>query len=529
MVIKVVAISKARTGLNENLPQLAGGELGWSIDTQQLFIGSGSTYAGAPSVGNIEILTIRSNVSGGGGGSGSIVTSDYTLQGTAGGFTVQTGANIGTPIVRTVQSKVDDFISVKDFGARGNGVADDTAAINRAISQLYITGTTSASHRGIYFPAGVYLITNVITLPTYAKIFGDGIDNTIIRQTGAAVTIQTTDTANHFSPFIGTAGATAPQSIYAANMTWENTTDRDIFVITETTNSHFHAIKFVGPKTSPTTVDNSKSCVTIESTATLKSSNIIFDNCVFTKHTYACVADTDMYNIVFNNCTFKTLYAGIKVGESTTGSGASITGPIGVKVSNSVFDAIATIGFRSYVTRNGSINNTYLDVGNGIGGSAVSAVIQFDGTNNYSIGDTFTRTGNASFSRINFVNRQNYAVISGQYSRLGPFTREVGNVVTLSDNMIVAANTTIAFNDSNSIYNAVKIPYKIVRGNDVRSGELNIVQNSTAQSISDNYLETNPTGVTFSLSHAANVTNVQYTTTSTGNVATLEYSITYFN
>ena len=31
-----------RQGLSENLPQLAGGEFGWSIDTRQLFIGNGS-------------------------------------------------------------------------------------------------------------------------------------------------------------------------------------------------------------------------------------------------------------------------------------------------------------------------------------------------------------------------------------------------------------------------------------------------------------------------------------------------------
>jgi hypothetical protein len=41
---------------------------------------------------------------------------------------------------RTVQAKLRDTVSVKDFGAVGNGVADDTAAINAAIASLPVTG-----------------------------------------------------------------------------------------------------------------------------------------------------------------------------------------------------------------------------------------------------------------------------------------------------------------------------------------------------------------------------------------------------
>jgi polygalacturonase len=44
-----------------------------------------------------------------------------------GGFT-QSGTGA---IRRTVENKLKDTVSVKDFGAVGNGVADDTAAILR--------------------------------------------------------------------------------------------------------------------------------------------------------------------------------------------------------------------------------------------------------------------------------------------------------------------------------------------------------------------------------------------------------------
>jgi hypothetical protein len=60
--MSIVQISqiKHRRGTNENLPQLASAELGWSVDTQQLYIGNGTLEEGAPEVGNTEILTVLS-------------------------------------------------------------------------------------------------------------------------------------------------------------------------------------------------------------------------------------------------------------------------------------------------------------------------------------------------------------------------------------------------------------------------------------------------------------------------------------
>jgi hypothetical protein len=64
MAIVQISQIKHRRGTNENLPQLASAELGWSVDTQQLYIGNGTLEEGAPEVGNTEILTQNSPIPG---------------------------------------------------------------------------------------------------------------------------------------------------------------------------------------------------------------------------------------------------------------------------------------------------------------------------------------------------------------------------------------------------------------------------------------------------------------------------------
>ncbi len=60
----IVQISQItnRKGLQIDLPQLAGAELGWSTDERRLFIGNGTLVDGAPVIGNTEILTEFSQI-----------------------------------------------------------------------------------------------------------------------------------------------------------------------------------------------------------------------------------------------------------------------------------------------------------------------------------------------------------------------------------------------------------------------------------------------------------------------------------
>lgn len=62
MAIVQVSQVKHRHGLQQDLPQLATAEMGWSVDAQRLYIGNGTLSEGAPEVGNTEILTEHSNL-----------------------------------------------------------------------------------------------------------------------------------------------------------------------------------------------------------------------------------------------------------------------------------------------------------------------------------------------------------------------------------------------------------------------------------------------------------------------------------
>ena len=69
---------------------------------------------------------------------------------------------------RTVDAKLKDTVSVKDFGAVGDGVTDDTAAIQAAIASLPARGGI------VTFPPGKFLTTAKIIIPSFVTIKGTG-------------------------------------------------------------------------------------------------------------------------------------------------------------------------------------------------------------------------------------------------------------------------------------------------------------------------------------------------------------------
>jgi hypothetical protein len=97
------------------------------------------TFSVAPALSSaIEILSTQTSLIG--GTDAGLVT--YNQSGT--------GA-----VSRTVKAKLQETLSVKDFGAVGDGVTNDANAFNAA--------NTASGVAAVYVPAGTYLITGTVT------------------------------------------------------------------------------------------------------------------------------------------------------------------------------------------------------------------------------------------------------------------------------------------------------------------------------------------------------------------------------
>lgn len=511
------------------MPVLSSAEFGYSIDTQQLYIGGGTVAEGAPQVGNVQILTENSDL--------FAIASAYTYEGSSTGYIVQTGPTVSQPVQRTLQAKLDDIVDVKDFGAMGDGTTNDTAAINRALFQLYCRYPANTStRRKLYFPAGTYVISgNTVNIPTYASIFGAGKGKTIILQTDHTQTAvaRLADSLQQVDVNIGSNGAITPQSIDIDGVSFQHQYDQPVLDITAAQFCNFTRCSFSGPLTLPATNGNGNACIEMASFAAVTTTNIDFSVCDFYGLGYGFLASDDMRNINVTQAYFHDLFQGLNLGQNTNGIAPAIAGPFGVTISNSLFDKVANIGLNVYnLTNISSEFNLYRDVGNanlGIG-NPISYVISFNGKDNISFGDTFLRpdSDNATWARVFMNNNLCYYMIPHFGTAHGLLRSSPGNSITLNDNMPSPTDTTIAL-FTNQAYGYL-IDYSIIRGTASRTGTLVITITPAGQSIQDNGLEAGggagTTGVVFSLTALSGTeVDIAYTTTSTGTNANLIYAV----
>lgn len=523
----IVQISRItqRKGLQEDLPQLAGAELGWSVDERRLFIGNGTLEEGAPIVGNTEILTEFSDI--------LVLVQDYTYSGQeATGYTVQTGVTPGTPVELSLQNWMDQFATVKDFGAVGDGVADDTDAINRALYQLYCREVNPAIRRSLFFPAGVYKVTDTIIIPPYATLKGEGPKNSIIQMTAtasASYVMRTGDSLQQTGVNIGTNGATAPLSVTCENMCFKSLKTIDITIIEQASEFVFNQVEFLGPLTTAdlTTAVDDTSCIRFASTSANDTHQIKFDNCTFSGSTYGMKTDSQVRGIDFTGAHFTTLYEGIVVEPNPLGTAYD---PRGVGVTSSDFDGIYARGIVFEVERNATAQNTFGDVGNHFGGvtQPYTSIIDFVSPNNISVGDIFDRTDQyaTTFQRINLNGTASIGFTNGQQLAMGPYVRESGLTVTLNNNV---TSPTTAFSYSELGIWSLGIDYSISRDNTYRTGRLSIVLENGAGALTytDDFSENITTGITLTVTQTSNEIFVKYISTNTGNSGTLTYSVTH--
>ena len=526
----IVSISRIqhRRGKRTDLPQLAAGELGWVIDEQRLFIGNGTVADGAPAVGNTEIVTA---------GSSAFTTAlNHTYQGYLGDSTPVT-----TSQARTLGQRLDEYVSVKDFGATGDDSTADVTAIQNAIDEVY-TDTDkddTRSRRVLFFPAGTYRINAALKIPPFAHLVGEGPDKTIIRNSGNNAVMVMQDDEGNVGANIGNASATTPTQIQISNMTLKNTVAYGGISLDRVTKAYFNNVKFQGSYASGgADASNSKGVTVTNSTAVYTTTNIVFNQCQFTKFARLVDISYNSTNIRFHDCDFATAYYGALLGAEMDGSTAGLTdGPRDLHFANSSWSDIgqqaiwvkptagadAGTGPRQIVSNGNWYAKTVANNFEGVGSIREVPVLQFDNDECTSTLDFFERS---DLRRADGSSELNAAP---ELQGIGVQTKAIKSQ-TLADNQ---SATTI--NEYPALAGkGLKITYKIVRGTLDRTGELIISASTNGVSYDDTYTESgSDVGVdlTAVLDDKDSTTGsetiaLKYATTSSGTDATIDYQTT---
>jgi hypothetical protein len=432
MAVTQISRIQHRRGLEQDLPQLASAELGWSLDTRKLYIGNGTTDEGAPTTGVTRILT-EYDVAG----LQSAASNAYTFGGNAAGYTVQTGASSLSPVIRTLQDKLDDAVNLRDFGAIGNGVADDTAAINRAIQQIYLSTAAdveSRTRRTIYFPGGTYVISTPILIPPYARIVGDGMGSTIIRQVNPDQYVANIcDGKFQTGASLGSASATLPRDVEISGIQFYNgsaTTGVPLLAIDSASNVRIQNSKFTSEGGALT-----PALVTIAGTVE-GAKKITFDGCQFTKASTgitmqgSTVSGVRVINSAFDTISTSAVNLGSSKGYTSIGNyfGSDVT---------------------SLQTGNGSNENFSLSDYNAVGGQSqiLFGSLKYGSTSTYLLTPIPTAIPTASGTAVVL----DYQIQQGYNIRLGTFSfnANTGNIL-YDDNYNETVNSVNANLSANS-------------------------------------------------------------------------------
>ena len=516
-VVQISRIQHRRGRKNQGsgLPQLASGEIGWAIDAQELYIGNGSVSEGAPQVGNTKILTEADDLLS--------LAGQYAYQRDV----IQTGVSISSPVERTLQAKLDDVVSVRDFGALGDGT-DQTVKIQRAIDQLFINSATKGLYKSrvaLHIPAGEYIISSPgLQIPPFANIVGDGVDKTFFNSSGTTPPANMFKTVNEdsvpgtYADPSTTTTTNMPRNIRIEGMTVNHSSYGGSILLENCRDSIFKDIKFTagwntgdGITSEGLPASNLVGLVLSNgSVATAACDHNIFDNMTFEGFACAVYSEYDINHNSWSNGKIETCGHGFVFGLDPTGAP-----PVGKQngaqhnlIENYVFDIVDKQGI--YVrlgNYNTSTRNTFLNVGRDGGSSVVvEPVIEFyrnpatllsdadhiDYDNNRSVNDFFQRTQELTCDALYFTQDYKPEVFGSKRLFIDqPVRRSVG-VLLIADTIIrLPADQQRGVIELDYTYRAETNPGQVMQ-----HGTLRIVYNkpNAEVSLTDDHLYTgNPT------------------------------------
>ena len=200
------------------------------------------TDTGTSTIKEVLVLGYNNPLDGGGGifywDSTSATTPDNYL-------VIQIGSTTGR-----WKRMYSGALNVRWFGAVGDGIVDDTAAIAAAIAVI----NTATVKQPLFFPAGKYLIKSQITLRADLSIVGEGIDKTFFvynstySVTGAMFLGDVGNSDLSFKDFsiIGTVGNTKKIDAAIQMNSYPNNAKRILFERIKINDFYGHGLMFGG-------------------------------------------------------------------------------------------------------------------------------------------------------------------------------------------------------------------------------------------------------------------------------------------
>ena len=397
--ISRIQVRRGQKNQGSGIPQLAGGEFGWAVDSRELYIGNGSVAEGAPAVGNTKLITQHDDL--------FTLANTYTY---LAGETVQTGVTPTSPIKRTLQAALDEVVSIRSFGAEGDGT-DQTVAIQRAIDQLYINSSTKGTEKSrvkLHFPAGIYTTTSTIYIPPYATLVGEGSDKTKFNVSNSVIAFQTINDSSTPGTYADDSSSTSlnqARKLHLEGFTIATTsTTLPALVLQSCKMSNIADVKFTGPWTTGSNIVTTNAAIKLGSLSSIVGTQQNkFDHVMIDGFSVGLYSDDDAYNNHFHCSYWDNCGYGVMFGEnSVIGSQGQVTGPCKNKISNCQFSGIDREAIK---IKNGkdnfSLANNFQGVGNvgGTEGNAQYSVIDFEKPGNTSSEDTFARTADLSYNQ----------------------------------------------------------------------------------------------------------------------------------
>lgn len=508
MPSKVFAKIRLRRGLQADIPSpLMGGEVGWCVDTRRAFIGNGAISEGAVTVGNTELLTEFSPL-------------DEKIQLIYKSNTdiiPQTGTTPSTPTVRTLQERLDDWVSVKDFGAIGDGIADDSAAINRAITQLFIqplsVGTAAETMRRVlFFPAGRYrVVLQQILFCPYMQLMGEGANSSVIFLDAASPLTRlfgTQDSLGQTGVAIGTNSAVLPINMTISNISLTRNTYGVLGKFDRSSDIVFNGCKF--SQLWQTGNTPSRLFDIDKLGAVIDMGGLSFNSCEFTAfYDMFNLADcSNFHDIKFDDCDVHDCYRGVYVKYSS----------INTTVLGSLFENIEDSGIFGENTSSIKSSSNHF---NNVGVTNVVYPIVYSGTAVLcsSVGDTFNNCYTGYY--VSGGSLVENTIGNGLFQNVTYTSRNP--VITLLD---AATNEPTGLSFPTATTNAIFIDYTIVRGTSIRIGRLSIVSDGTSVVINDQKADDSGISnlITFSAIVSSGNIVLRYSSTTSGPTTSALYT-----